>query len=50
MRVILQDITEIEIANSQKDNVERSPRRLEILNGKLAKLDAAFAEYLKIFS
>ena len=46
IRVILQDITELEMANTQKEGVERSPRRLEIMNGKLAKLAQAFDDYL----
>lgn len=46
IRVIMQDITELETANSQKDGVARSPRRLEIMQGKLAKLDKAFGDYL----
>lgn len=46
IRVIIQDITELETANSQKDGVARSPRRLEIMQGKLAKLDKAFGDYL----
>lgn len=46
IRVILQDITELEQANAQKDGIERSPRRLEIMKGKLVKLDKAFDDYL----
>ena len=46
IRAIMQDLTELEIANTQKDGVPRSPRRLEIMNGKLAKLDKAFNDYL----
>jgi hypothetical protein len=46
IRVILQDITELEIANQQKDGIPRSPRRLDIMQGKLAKLDQAFVDYL----
>ena len=46
IRVIMQDITELDIANAQKDGVPRSPRRLEIMQGKLAKLDKAFGDYL----
>ena len=46
IRAIMQDITELEIANNQKEGVPRSPRRLEIMEGKLAKLDKAFADYL----
>jgi len=46
IRVIMQDITELESANNQKDGIERSPRRLENMKGKLAKLDQAFSDYL----
>ena len=46
IRVIIQDITELEVANNQKDGIERSSRRLEIMNGKLSKLDQAFGDYL----
>ena len=46
IRVILQDITELEAANNQKEGVERSQRRLDIMKGKLAKLDQAFSDYL----
>ena len=46
IRVIMQDITELEAANNQKEGVERSQRRLDIMKGKLAKLDQAFSDYL----
>ena len=46
IRNILQDITEVETANKQKDGVERSERRLDILKGKLVKLDQAFSDFL----
>ena len=46
IRAIIQDITELETANQQKDGVPRSERRLEIMNGKLAKLDKAFSGFL----
>jgi len=46
IRNILQDITEVEISNKQKDGVERSTRRLEILEGKLIKLDQGFSDFL----
>lgn len=46
IRVILQDITELEVANNQKEGIPRSPRRLEIMNGKLAKLETAFNDFL----
>lgn len=46
IRVIMQDITELETANQQKEGVARSARRLEIMKGKLSKLDQAFSDYL----
>lgn len=46
IRVILQDITELEQANAQKEGIPRSPRRLDIMNGKLTKLSQAFGDYL----
>jgi hypothetical protein len=49
IRVILQDITELEVANTQKDGVPRSPRRLEFLQNKLAKLEQALSDYLAFF-
>ena len=42
IRTILQDLTELETANSQKEGIERSPRRVGILNAKLDKLQASF--------
>lgn len=46
IRVIMQDITELEQANAQKDGIPRSPRRVEIMEGKLAKLEKAFSDFL----
>jgi len=46
IRVIMQDITELETANAQKEGVPRSERRLDIMKGKLSKLDKAFSDYL----
>lgn len=46
IRVILQDITELETANAQKDGIQRSERRVETMQGKLAKLDKAFGDYI----
>lgn len=46
IRNIMQDITELETANRQKEGVPRSDRRLDIMKGKLAKLEKAFEEYL----
>ena len=42
IRTILQDLTELETANSQKEGIERSARRVGIMNGKLDKLQASF--------
>lgn len=46
IRAIMQDITELEIANAVKEGAPRSQRRLDIMKGKLAKLDQAFSDYL----
>jgi hypothetical protein len=46
IRVILQDITELQVANTQKAGIDRSPRRLETMQKKLAKLEQAFDDYL----
>ena len=46
IRGILQDLTEVETANSQKEGIERSPRRLATLNAKLDKVESAFQQYL----
>lgn len=46
IRVIMQDITELEIANKQKDDIPRSPRRVETMKSKLSKLEQAFDDIL----
>uniref|UniRef100_A0A6U0F263 Uncharacterized protein n=1 Tax=Helicotheca tamesis TaxID=374047 RepID=A0A6U0F263_9STRA len=46
VRIILQDITELETANKQKPGVPRSEKRLSIVKGKLAKLEKAFDDFL----
>ena len=46
IRGILQDLTEIETANAQKEGIERSPRRVATLNAKLDKVESAFNQYL----
>ena len=46
IRNILQDITEVETANKQKEGVPRSERRYDILVGKLTKLDQSFSDFL----
>jgi len=46
IRVVLQDIAEVEIANKQKEGVPRSQIRLDNLNGKLNKVSKTFTELL----
>lgn len=46
IRNIMQDITELEVANKQKEGVPRSQRRVDIMKAKLSKLDQAFSDYL----
>mmetsp|Transcript_63397 Transcript_63397/g.75015 ORF Transcript_63397/g.75015 Transcript_63397/m.75015 type:complete len:211 (+) Transcript_63397:128-760(+) len=46
IRAILQDVTELELANKQKAGVERSSRRVDTMVAKLNKLEKAFTEYL----
>mmetsp|Transcript_837 Transcript_837/g.1003 ORF Transcript_837/g.1003 Transcript_837/m.1003 type:complete len:209 (-) Transcript_837:2181-2807(-) len=50
IRNILQDITELETANRQKEGVARSDRRLDIMLSKLDKLACAFEDYLAFSS
>ena len=47
IRVILQDLNELEVANAQKDGIPRSDIRLAKMNGKLDKLENAFNTLLK---
>lgn len=47
IRVILQDLSELEVANTQKDGIARSDIRVAKMMGKLDKLEAAFGDYLK---
>lgn len=49
-RLILQDITELETANRQKDGVARSDKRLAIMTKKLDKLVKAFKDYLAFYA
>lgn len=49
-RLILQDITELETANRQKDGVARSEKRLAIMTKKLDKLAKAFKDYLAFYA
>jgi hypothetical protein len=47
IRGILQDLTELEVANTQKDGIPRSDIRVAKMNAKLDKLLGAFGDYLK---
>ena len=47
IRVILQDLNELEVANAQKEGIPRSDIRLAKMNGKLDKLQDAFNTFLK---
>lgn len=46
IRVLLQDVTELEAANKVKEGGVRSEKRLGIMNAKLAKLEKAFNDFL----
>jgi len=46
IRAIMQDITELDVANTQKEGISRSERRLETMKRKLSKLDQAFSDLL----
>eukprot|EP00536_Pseudo-nitzschia_multiseries_P000052 jgi/Psemu1/233212/estExt_Genewise1.C_20139 len=47
IRVILQDLNELEVANAQKEGIPRSDIRLSKMNGKLDKLQDAFDTLIK---
>lgn len=46
IRGIMQDLTELEKANEQKEDIERSERRVGNMNAKLDKLQCAFNDFL----
>lgn len=46
IRGIMQDLTELETANAQKEGIERSERRVANMNAKLDKLQTAFNDFL----
>jgi len=46
IRVILQDLNELEVTNAQKDGIPRSDIRVAKMNGKLDKLQDAFTTLL----
>ena len=43
---MMQDLTELETSNRQKEGIERSDRRLATMKGKLEKLGTSFDEFL----
>ena len=47
IRVILQDLNELEVTNAQKDGIPRSDVRVAKMNGKIDKLQDAFDSLLK---
>jgi hypothetical protein len=47
IRVILQDLNELEVTNAQKDGIPRSDIRVSKMNGKLDKLQDAFNTLLR---
>merc|ERR1712232_8086 len=47
IRVILQDLNELEVANAQKEGIPRSDIRLAKMNGNLDKLEDAFNAFLR---
>ncbi len=47
IRVILQDLSELEVANTQKEGIPRSDIRVAKMAAKLDKLQNAFDDYLK---
>ncbi|CAB9520367.1 expressed unknown protein [Seminavis robusta] len=46
IRLVMQDLTELETSNRQKDGIVRSERRMDIMKGKLAKLGTSFDDFL----
>lgn len=49
IRVVIQDITELDSVGRQKPGVPRSERKVALIRGKLAKIEAAFTDFLKFF-
>jgi len=46
IRVIIQDVDELEVNSRLKEGIPRSERRLGIITGKLDKLEKAFGDFL----
>lgn len=44
-----QDVNELEAATRQRPGVPRSPKKVQLINKKLTKLEAAFNEILTYF-
>jgi len=49
VRIILQDVNELEMASRVKPGTQRSDNKIALINKKLNKLDNAFAELLAFF-
>jgi hypothetical protein len=49
VRIILQDVNELEQASRQRPGVDRSSNKVTFINKKLKKLEAAFDELLAYF-
>lgn len=49
VRLILQDVNELEAASRKRPGVERSDKRVVQISKKLTKLDGAFGEILSYF-
>ncbi|GAB5037520.1 Hypothetical protein NocV09_08400130 [Nannochloropsis oceanica] len=49
VRIILQDVNELEVAARQRPGTTRSDTKLKLINKKLKKLDDAFSELLTYF-
>jgi len=46
IRIIIQDVNEIEVNSRLKEGIPRSEKRLVLINGKLSKLEKAFKDFL----
>jgi len=46
IRIIIQDVDELEVNSRLKEGIPRSERRLLLINGKLNKLEKAFKDFL----
>merc|ERR1712232_1110677 len=46
IRVIIQDVDELEVNSKLKEGIPRSERRLAVISAKLDKLEKAFSDFL----